>query len=300
MEGVKSLPNIFIIAMTNRIDLIDDALLRPGRIEIKVKIGLPDYDGRIQIFRIHTDKMKNNSMMGEVNLEELSKRTENFSGAEIEGIVKKASNFAIHELLATDKKDIDEDDVIVTMDHFNRSLKEMKPTFGNRSVDILNLMPNEFKFLDDNYTTAHADIMDYMNNDLRIRTMLVYGNPRAGKTTLVAKVALDSKIKYVKMVKPIDVIRLDENGKSFYLTDIAMDAYVSESSLIIFDDIEILINFADLGYNISFSNKLYQTLLTILKTVPDNKKNSLTIICTTASEKLVDLFGKTFDKIVKL
>ena len=76
-----------------------------------------------------------------------------------------------------------------------------------------------------------------------------------------------------------------------------MDAYISDSSLIIFDDIEILVNFADTGQNIVFSNKLYQTLITILKTAPDNKKNSLTVICTTASPRLAELFGRTFDRI---
>jgi hypothetical protein len=89
---------------------------------------------------------------------------------------------------------------------------------------------------------------------------------------------------------------MDENMKSNFMTDVAMDAYVSKSSLIIFDDIEVLINFVDFGYNLSFSNKLYQTLLTILKTMPENIKNCLSIVCTTASKKVVDLFGKTFNK----
>lgn len=54
IDGVDSLNNVLIIGMTNRKDLIDDALLRPGRLEVHVEIGLPDEAGRIQILNIHT------------------------------------------------------------------------------------------------------------------------------------------------------------------------------------------------------------------------------------------------------
>ena len=300
MDGVQSLPNIFLIAMTNRLDLIDDALIRPGRIEIIVKIGLPNRDGRMQIFRIHTEKMKNSSMMGDIDILDLSDRTENFSGAEIESVVKNASSYAIHELLVSNKKEINENDIIVTKDHFYRALNEIKPVFGNANIDIINMIPNEFKFISDNHKFIYDETTKYINQSIRLRTVLINGDPRIGKSTLVGKIAIDSKSKYIKIIKPIDVVRFDENEKSNYLTDIIIDAHISESSLIIFDDIEVLINFVDTGHNIVFSNKLYQTLITILKTVPENKNNTLTIICTTSSLRLVELFGKTFDKIYNL
>lgn len=54
IDGVESLNNILVIGMTNRKDMIDEALLRPGRLEIHVEIGLPDEPGRLQILNIHT------------------------------------------------------------------------------------------------------------------------------------------------------------------------------------------------------------------------------------------------------
>ena len=58
IDGVDSLNNILIIGMTNRKDMLDEALLRPGRLEVVIEIGLPDEPGRLQIIKIHTDKVR--------------------------------------------------------------------------------------------------------------------------------------------------------------------------------------------------------------------------------------------------
>lgn len=58
IDGVDSLNNILLIGMTNRKDLIDPAIIRPGRFEVHIEVGLPDEDGRVQIFDIHTKQMK--------------------------------------------------------------------------------------------------------------------------------------------------------------------------------------------------------------------------------------------------
>jgi vesicle-fusing ATPase len=58
IDGVNSLNNILVIGMTNRKDLIDDALMRPGRLEVQVEISLPDEAGRVQILNIHTKSMR--------------------------------------------------------------------------------------------------------------------------------------------------------------------------------------------------------------------------------------------------
>lgn len=95
MDGVDQLNNILIIGMTNRLDMIDEALLRPGRLEVHMEISLPDEHGRLQILNIHTAKMRNNGVMErDVSLEELAQLTKNFSGAEIGGLVKSATSFA--------------------------------------------------------------------------------------------------------------------------------------------------------------------------------------------------------------
>lgn len=97
MDGVDQLNNILIIGMTNRLDMIDEALLRPGRLEVHIEISLPDEAGRVQILNIQTSKMRINGVMGhDVDLVELATLTKNFSGAELGGLVKSATSFAFN------------------------------------------------------------------------------------------------------------------------------------------------------------------------------------------------------------
>ena len=104
MDGVDQLNNVLIIGMTNRLDMIDEALLRPGRLEVHMEISLPDEQGRYQILTIHTAKMRTNKVMDlDVNLEELASLTKNFSGAEIGGLVKSATSFAFNRHVKVSK-----------------------------------------------------------------------------------------------------------------------------------------------------------------------------------------------------
>lgn len=96
MDGVESLNNILIIGMTNRKDMIDEAILRPGRMEIHLEIGLPDYKGRQQIFEIHTRKMRNGGLLeADVDINHLASVTNNYTGAEIEAVCRSATSFAL-------------------------------------------------------------------------------------------------------------------------------------------------------------------------------------------------------------
>src|ERR1700722_1028296 len=97
MDVVERLNNILVIGMTNRIDMIDEALLRPGRLEVHMEISIPDENGRLQILAIHTATMKKNGVMdSDVDLNEIATRTKNFTGAEIGGLIKNATSFAFN------------------------------------------------------------------------------------------------------------------------------------------------------------------------------------------------------------
>jgi cell division protease FtsH len=91
MDGIVSNEGIIIIGATNRMDMLDDALLRPGRFEVHVNVDLPDRFGRVKIFQIHTRKRP---LARGVTMDQLADRTFGYSGAEIEGICNRASIIA--------------------------------------------------------------------------------------------------------------------------------------------------------------------------------------------------------------
>ncbi len=296
IDGVDQLDNIFIIAMTNRKDLLDEALLRAGRVEVHIEIGLPNLDGRKQIFRIHTNKMQTNSMMNkDVDIDLLATLTDNYSGAEIESVVKNSGSRALYEQLTSDKKDILDTDIIVRMDHFLYSVEEISPAFGNINKKIKSLLPDQYVNLSRTHQECYAKTNDFIKKNRRIKTILICGENGTGKTTLATKIAFDNKVKYTKIIRAIDMVSFDETMKAYYISDAITNSYVSEESLIVLDDIEIAINYAKLGHNITFSNKLYQTLITLLKTEPTIKSHKLTLLVTCSDPDFFGIISKYFD-----
>ncbi len=94
LDGIQELNNVVFIAATNMPWLLDPALLRPGRIDKPIRIDVPDESTRLAIFKVHTSGMK---IAKNVSLEELAKKTENFTGAGIQGLVYEAALLALTE-----------------------------------------------------------------------------------------------------------------------------------------------------------------------------------------------------------
>ncbi|MEC7410373.1 MAG: proteasome-activating nucleotidase, partial [Candidatus Thermoplasmatota archaeon] len=92
LDGFEPLEDVKIIAATNRPELLDSALLRPGRFDRIVEIPLPDEDGRLSILRVHT---KNTPLSSQIDLKEIASKTDGFSGAEIKSLVVEAGVSAI-------------------------------------------------------------------------------------------------------------------------------------------------------------------------------------------------------------
>ncbi|HBL35375.1 MAG TPA: ATPase [Firmicutes bacterium] len=101
MDGIKTADEtkVLVIGATNRVDLLDDALLRPGRFDRRVQVDLPEKEGRLKILEIHT---KNKPLAVEVNLETIAENTFGFSGAHLESLVNEAAILAFRQ----DKQEI--------------------------------------------------------------------------------------------------------------------------------------------------------------------------------------------------
>ncbi|GAB0087001.1 spermatogenesis-associated protein 5 [Sergentomyia squamirostris] len=132
MDGVTTLDNVTIVAATNRPDLIDRALLRPGRIDRIIYVGLPDRQTRQEIFHIKLRKMPVNE---QVDVEKLVNLTENYSGAEIQAVCREAALCALEESLnATD----------IHWRHFEHALGVIRPRTSSALLEIYDAYEKDF------------------------------------------------------------------------------------------------------------------------------------------------------------
>ncbi len=94
MDGFSTNSGVIVIAATNRLDVLDPAILRPGRFDRHIQINLPDIKERVQILKIHS---RNKNISSAVNLEDIARRTPGFSGAQLENVLNEATLLAVRE-----------------------------------------------------------------------------------------------------------------------------------------------------------------------------------------------------------
>ena len=105
IDGLEELHNVLIIGATNRLDIVDEALLRPGRFDRIIEVPNPDEKGRLHIFEIHT---KNKPLANDVKISEIVKLTDNFSGAEIAAVTNRAAITALKRYVAAKSENLKE------------------------------------------------------------------------------------------------------------------------------------------------------------------------------------------------
>lgn len=117
IDGISTLfqQSVVIIGATNRPDLLDNALLRPGRFDRLIYVSLPDEEARKEIFKVH---LRNMNFSSDIDIDQLAKRTEGYSGAEISGICRESAMNALRE---------DPPATIINQNHINQALNAMKP-----------------------------------------------------------------------------------------------------------------------------------------------------------------------------
>ena len=112
MDGFDTSGDVKIMAATNRIDLLDPALLRPGRFDRAIEVPMPDEEARLEILKIHTRKM---NLGKDVDLEKLAKDSKDYSGADLSTVTKEAGMFALRRR-----------DTQITMADMTEAMKKVK------------------------------------------------------------------------------------------------------------------------------------------------------------------------------
>lgn len=297
IQGMEALNNILVIGMTNRKDLLDEAILRPGRFDVHIEVGLPNEHGRYQILRIHTKNLSGNGLLdASVNLEQIAKLTKNFTGAEIEALVKSATSFTMtrnYNIMDFSKEIVVRDDVKVEMGDFLKALSEVKPQFGvdEEKFDVF-LRGKLYDYGKRFYKIMHSleDAVNITRNgrSTQLNSILLEGFAGTGKTSIAAYFAKKCSFPFVKLITPESFVGYTEAGKMAAIVKIFEDAYRSTEACIILDNLERLLDFVDVGPR--FNNHMLQSLLVLVKRLPKKTECRLLLIATTScADKLQQL-----------
>ena len=299
LDGVDQLNNILVIGMTNRMDMIDDALLRPGRLEQHVEISLPDEKGRVQILNIHTAKMRaSKNLDPDVDLEEIARRTKNYSGAEISGLVRAATSYALsrHVKVGTQAGVAEDVDTLtVNRDDFEHGFADVQPAFGVSEDEMQRLLRGGIiaysPFIGDILKEGSLIVRQVREPDSTpLFSAVLHGPPGSGKTALAARIALDSEYPLIKLCSPDNMVGFNESMKIEHMRRIFDDAYKSPMSVVLIDNIERIIEWVPIGPR--FSNAVLQAMMVLLQKDPP-KDRRLLILATTSERSVMqqlDLF----------
>ena len=307
IDGVDSLNDIIVIGMTNRKDLIDEAILRPGRLELHIEVSLPDEKGRLQIFNIHTKKMRENKVLDDdVDLAKLAKMTKNYTGADIESMVKLACSNALSQGVNYSNSKINfTKEHKVNMKNFEDAFAEIQPMFGLKTTDLENSIQFGMINYGENYEIISSKISSLFeqiknSQSISLLSVLLEGEPGCGKTALASYLALHSGFPFIRIISPESLVKFMESGKYTSIYNTFEDGYKSPYSIIILDNIEKLIEYIRVGPR--FSNLLLQTLRVFIKKLPPKKGKKMLIIGTTScASQLEDLdIVQDFDRRIQI
>ena len=239
---------------------------------------------------------QNNILAEDVDLEELAALCKNFTGAEIVGLINSATSFALNRHIKvgnTVEVAKDASSMRVTRGDFMQALEEVHAAYG--------INEDEFASCGQETVAAYSDelkqVLSQAESVIRqaaasdrttLSGILLYGATGSGKTAIAAKLATDSNFPFAKLLSTHTLVGLSDAAKVGTVAKIFMDAYKSQQSLIVVDDIEDLIEFVAIGPR--FSSALLQTFRNFFKKPPPEGRR-LVIIATTRNKRLMDQLG---------
>lgn len=252
MDGMKSRGKVVVIAATNRPDSIDPALRRPGRFDREIEIGIPDQEGRHEILNIHTRGMP---LDEKVDLEQISKTTHGFVGADLEILAKEAAMRSLRRVLP--EIDLDQEKISseilqkiqVTSEDFRDALKEVRPSaLREVLVQIPNVTWDDVGGLESlkeelretiEWPIKYKDAFEYVNVDTP-KGILLHGPPGTGKTLIAKAVAKMTESNFISVKGPELLSKwVGESEKG--VREIFRKARQAAPCIIFFDEIDSIV-----------------------------------------------------------
>merc|ERR1712087_1000847 len=214
MDGLKQRASVVVIGATNRPNAIDPALRRFGRFDREIDIGVPDENGRLEVFRIHTRNMK---LDEDVDPEAIARDTHGFVGADIAALCTEAAMQCIREkmdLIDIEDETIDAeilDSMAVNQDHFRHALAQSNPSSLRETVvEVPNVTWDDIGGLGDvkrdlkelvQYPVEHPEKFEKFGMSPS-KGVLFYGPPGCGKTLMAKAVANECQANFISVKGP--------------------------------------------------------------------------------------------------
>jgi len=249
MDGLKGRANTVVIGATNRPNALDPALRRFGRFDREIDIGVPDENGRLEIFRIHTRNMK---LSDDVDPEAIAKDTHGYVGADMAALCTEAAMQCIREKM--DIIDIEEEKIdaeilasmAVTQDHFKFALGASNPSSLRETVvevpnvtwtDIGGLIDvkNELRELVQ-YPIEHPEKFEKFGMSPS-RGVLFYGPPGCGKTLLAKAVANECQANFISVKGP-ELLTMWFGESEANVRDVFSKARAAAPCVLFFDELD--------------------------------------------------------------
>ncbi|KAG9324920.1 hypothetical protein KVV02_008482 [Mortierella alpina] len=239
--------------------------------------------------------LENNLLATDVDLVELAALTKNFTGAEINGLVKSATSFAFNRhvkvgTLAGTTGDLE--NMKIQRADFMGALNEVHAAFGSSDEEFDSCITNgiiHFSAQIEKILREGTLRVEQVQHSERtpLVSLLLHGPPGAGKTALAATMAMESQFPFIKLISPESMIGMNELQKVNAIHRVFQDSYKSPLSVIVMDDIERLLDYTPIGSR--FSNTVLQALAVLLKKQPPKGRRLLVLTTTTRRHVLEEM-----------
>lgn len=298
IDGFHEINNVFLIGTTNRLDLLDDAILRPGRFELHVKVGIPDFEGRKQIFRIHTKHIRENNLTNitDEDIATFARLTTYYTGADIAASVKRGiSNGLLSVVLAN--PDTDFNGILITADDIISGIKEVKDTSENQIIKAHKLLERADNNLKkDKISTRKLDI--YIN-DLKKKVQKMTNN-KIILTNNLNRLDTQDKQHYVtleymlqsnaniRIVTDRDVFGRDTRDVKALLIDNIHKCEDADNSILYIPNVENIIRLRQVDDRVMYEDYMYDFMHQLLSLTYDSHITIILGFNTTVGQKLFE------------
>lgn len=312
MDGIESRGKLVVIGASNRPNALDPALRRPGRFDREIEIGIPDQEGRLEILQIHTRGMP---LTDDVDLEDLSKITHGFVGADLESLSKEAAMRSVRRILPEINMEQTKipfevlNKIKITNTDFQNALKEVHPS-AMREVQIQrpNVKWDEIGGLDEvkeelseaiEWPLKHANL--FREADVvPPKGLLLYGPPGTGKTMIAKAVATTSESNFISVKGPELISKwVGESEKG--VREVFRKARQASPCIVFFDEVDAIAPRRGKSEDSHVTERVISQMLTEMDGLEDLK--GVVVIGATNRPDIIDealLRPGRFDRILEV